>query len=705
MLFYKLMKRFFLSIPILFLLAGLFQNNLMATSADSLRHEIRETNHDTTRIKILFRLGNLFVDGPSDSLLFYYQNALQIIHQNLKSFPEKENSMDDVLYITFKHLELRASIELGIEYFYRSNYDLALEYYFAAADVANAIDDASHLSECYGEIGIVYKNQGKYDLALEYHQKAIEIGYTLSEPDWVAICNNNIGNIYKAKGFYSIAIDYYLKALQTFEDMNQARRVATCLHSIGTLFFEQQNYQKALEYYRRGLEITHQTGDRIRELNLKMAIGNTLAVMGQSKPAKKNYFEALQIYDSTGYLHGLDDCYKLIGIAFLDEQNYDSASMYFEKALAISLDENDLTNMAEIYGKLGLVFMNHRNYNKALEVLGKSDSLAKNIGAPALVMDAANNLYHLYHEMGNSTKALNYYVCYAAMKDSLFKDTQYRAITEMEVKYESVKSEKDIAVLTQKTKVQQLIISRRNRLLWSVAIFFVMLIAGGYFYYQNRRLKAVQKASELENRLLRAQMNPHFIFNALIAIQGFIYEKNPVEAGDFLAKFADLIRLTLENSRTEFVSLDKEIGMLNVYLELQQLRYEGKFDFKIEMDDKLDPESLKIPPMLAQPFIENAVEHGIRHKVDKGLVKVGFKKIDKIIQVTVEDDGVGREVAMKFRKKDKPQSLAISITRERLEILTKKHRQKYTMQITDLKDANCEPCGTKVELTMPAEEG
>ncbi len=699
------MKRFYQSIPIFLLLLTIFQNNLVAASADSLRNDLHNATHDTTRVKIFFQLGNLFVDGPSDSLLFYYQNALKIIHQNLKSFPNKETDTNDPLYIAYKSLELRASIELGIEYFFRSDYDKALEYYFAAADVATAIDDVSHLSECYGEIGIVYKNQGKYDQALEYHQKAIEIGYTLNEPDWVAICNNNIGNIYKAKGFYSIAIDYYLKALHTFEEMNQARRVATCLHSIGTLFFEQQNYLKAMEYFNKALKIALQTGDRIREINLKMAIGNTLAVMGQSKPAKKNYFEALQIYDSTGYLHGLDDCYKLIGIACLNEQNTDSAGMYFEKALAISLDENDLTNMAEIFGKQGLVFMNRRNYNKALEVLGKSDSLALSIGVPALVMDAANNLYRLHQEMGNTEEALKYYVRYANMKDSLFKDAQYRAITEMEVKYESVKSEKDIVVLKQKTKVQELIISRRNRLLWSVAIIFLVLIAGGYFYYQNRRLKAVQKSSELENRLLRAQMNPHFIFNSLIAIQGFIYEKNPVEAGDFLAKFADLIRLTLENSRTEFVSLDKEMGMLNVYLELQQLRYEGKFDFEIDFDENLDPENIKIPPMLAQPFIENAVEHGMRHKAEKGCIKVLFQKANKNVRVIVEDDGVGREVAMRFRKKDKPKSLAISITRERLEVLAKKYRQKYTVQITDLIDADHQPCGTKVELTMPVEEG
>jgi len=669
--------------------------------ADSLRKVFSISTHDTSRVKTLFALGNRFIDGPSDSLLFYYHEALQIINKNIGAIDAGSGSTS---LNKFKALQLRALIELGIEYFYRSDYEKALEYYFAAADVATAIGDVSHLSECYGEIGIVYKNQGKYDEALEYHQKAIEIGYTLNEPDWVAICNNNIGNIYKAKGFYSIAIEYFLKALHTFEEMDQPRRVATCTHSVGTLFFEQQNYHKAMEYYERALEIALLTGDRIRELNLKMAIGNTLAVMGQSKLAKENYFEALQIYDSTGYQHGLDDCYKLLGIILLEEQNTDSAAMYFEKAFKISLAENDMTNLAEIYGKQGMVYLNQGNYNLARAVLNKSDSLAIELGAPALLMEASNNLYHLHQTMGNSDDALKYYVRYATMKDSLFKDAQYRAITEMEYKYDTEKKEQNIALLTEQNKVQELVISRRNRLLWSAAAILIFVIAGGYFYYQNRRLKAVQKASELENRLLRAQMNPHFIFNSLIAIQGFIYERNPVEAGDYLAKFADLVRLTLENSRSEFVLLQKEIGMLRVYLELQQLRYDGKFDFKIEIDDNIDPDRIKIPPMLAQPFIENAVEHGIRHKAEKGFIKIKLKLTGKNISVSVEDDGVGRENALKLRKTDKPKSLALSITRERLLVLSKKYRRRFDFKITDLFDSENQPCGTRVEFTMPVED-
>ena len=154
--------------------------------------------------------------------------------------------------------------------------------------------------------------------------------------------------------------------------------------------------------------------------------------------------------------------------------------------------------------------------------------------------------------------------------------------------------------------------SRRNRLFYSMLIVVALIFIIGYILFRNSRLKAKHKSVDLEQKLLRSQMNPHFIFNSLIAIQSYIYKKDPVQAGDFLAKFADLVRIILEASRVEFVKLTKEIKMLNLYFELQNLRFENKFEYKIEVSDDIDAENISIPPMLAQPFIENAIEHGIR---------------------------------------------------------------------------------------------
>lgn len=696
------MKRNLLCALALLLFASLTVTGAKLAETDSLRRELVEAAHDTGRVKALFGLGNRFVDGPSDSLLFFYHRALQLIDENISALSENQNS--DKTLKTFRQLRLRALIELGIEYFFRSEYDKALGYYSAAAEQANALNDRSHLSECYGELGILYKNQGKYDTALKYQQKALEIGLTLGEPDWVAICNNNIGNIYKARGYYAVALDYYLKALKTFEDMNQPRRVAACMHSVGDLLFQQENYEKALEYFEKTLKLAQTQGDRLRESNMYMAIGNVRSRENQPDAARQNYLRALEIYDSLGYRHKLDDCYRWIGNTWLTQGNVAQAENYYREALNFSDQEGDQTGRAETLNQLGQVFIQKKDYTQARKLIGESLEMAQQLQAPTIAMAAYHNLYKTDTASGRSGQALDHYIQYASIKDSLFRAEQFRVITDMEFKYETGRKEQDIALLTEQTRVQELKIDRRNRMLWMVAAFFVLVLGSGYFFYQNRRLKAVHRASELQNRLLRSQMNPHFIFNALIAIQGFIYEKKPVEAGDFLARFADLVRLTLENSRTGFVALQKEIGMIRVYLELQRLRFDEQFDFELEIDPALDAENIMIPPMLAQPFIENAVEHGIRNKPEKGFIRVAISGNEYKIEMIVEDDGIGREAAQKFRKPGKPGSLATSITSERLKVLGRKYHQKFLFEIEDLKDENNNPAGTRVRVQMPAEK-
>jgi LytS/YehU family sensor histidine kinase len=301
----------------------------------------------------------------------------------------------------------------------------------------------------------------------------------------------------------------------------------------------------------------------------------------------------------------------------------------------------------------------------------------------------------------NTAKTLEYFRLYSEMKDSLFIDEQYRAITEMDIKYQSEKKEQDIALLTEQNKVQELMISRRSRMIMAIAIVFLFSIIIGYYLLINTRLKARHKAVELENRLLRSQMNPHFIFNSLIAIQSYIYQKDPITAGDYLSKFAELVRTTLENSRVEFVLLEKELKMLEIYLQLQQLRFENKFSFTIEKDESIDVEAVRIPPMLTQPFIENAVEHGLRLKEDAGNIIIRFRQTEKDIEFSIEDNGVGREFAARHKKAKHSQSMATLITRERLEVMGKKFKRKFKLDVIDLKDNDGKAVGTRVVITMP----
>ncbi len=235
------------------------------------------------------------------------------------------------------------------------------------------------------------------------------------------------------------------------------------------------------------------------------------------------------------------------------------------------------------------------------------------------------------------------------------------------------------------------------------ATIFILLIVG-YIKYREKKIKEKNKLLILEQKLFRSQMNPHFIFNSLTSIQSFIFENNPIEAGSYLSKFSDLVRSILYNSREEYISLENEIKTLTNYLEIQKLRFNNSFDYRIEVGPEIDTEWLSVPPMLAQPFIENSIEHGIRHIDSKGLIVVNLSLMEESILLTIEDNGIGIEASKKINnnKAKEHKSLAIIITKERIGILNKgKKKKSCSLQIEDIIGDNGDIIGTKVKFVIP----
>ncbi len=235
-----------------------------------------------------------------------------------------------------------------------------------------------------------------------------------------------------------------------------------------------------------------------------------------------------------------------------------------------------------------------------------------------------------------------------------------------------------------------------------LVIAVVLSIAALVFRFVFRRMQTKRKMSELKDLLLRAQINPHFIFNALGAIQGYIYKKEEKEAGKYLAEFSKLIRLILENTKQEFITLEKEIQLLEYYLSLQEQRFKTKFTFSIEVDENIDLEQTFIPPMLAQPFVENAVEHGVTQRETPGHVFIKIKFDEPHIVYIIEDDGIGRKKSMSLKKgKEIHKSYGTEITEERLNLIKRKYRFEVDYQIEDLYEDNIAK-GTRVTFKIPA---
>ena len=205
---------------------------------------------------------------------------------------------------------------------------------------------------------------------------------------------------------------------------------------------------------------------------------------------------------------------------------------------------------------------------------------------------------------------------------------------------------------------------------------------------------------EIEQRALLLQMNPHFIFNSLTSIGGLIYENKPPVAIKYLTMFSRLMRLILEYSLESAIPLSKEIELLKCYIELEQFRFEDKFDFKLTVDPKT-PLEITIPPMLIQPHIENAVLHGLTNKEGKGKLELKISYTEKAIVIEVIDDGIGREQAKAFAKESNThKSMATNITQKRLELINQNNKYPIVLDITDLKNTDGSAAGTSVKLTI-----
>ncbi len=247
--------------------------------------------------------------------------------------------------------------------------------------------------------------------------------------------------------------------------------------------------------------------------------------------------------------------------------------------------------------------------------------------------------------------------------------------------------------------------------LWFKGSVILLLLAGIYSFY-NYRMQQVRETervrSAFENKLasveltaLRSQMNPHFIFNCLNSIESYIIRNETVRASEYLNDFSRLIRLILQNSRSNYVTLSDELEALKLYMEMENLRLPDPFTYEIIMDEYLNPDIIDIPPMLLQPYVENAIWHGLRHKEGSGAIVIELKKIDGFLRCTIEDNGVGRKKSAELRsKRHQKTSMGMNITQERIDIINKAYNIKTSVRVIDLVAPEGEALGTRVELSI-----
>lgn len=223
---------------------------------------------------------------------------------------------------------------------------------------------------------------------------------------------------------------------------------------------------------------------------------------------------------------------------------------------------------------------------------------------------------------------------------------------------------------------------------------------------EKKVLQIEKQLFDIQQKALRLQMNPHFIFNSLNSIQSYILNNDVDLAVNYLGRFSQLMRLILANSRESVVPLADELKAIRHYFEIEKLRFEEKFTYSIKVDPEIDDEFTGVPPMVIQPYIENAIIHGLVHKPSPGHITIRFRQINSRMLCSIQDDGVGRARAAEIKRQSglNTKSRGMMITKERLEILNKKSTGKFSIKVIDLIDENGKPSGTRVELLITPQE-
>jgi tetratricopeptide (TPR) repeat protein len=621
----------------------------------------------------------------------------------LKGFSQFGNadSLENLVKTTKEPKKKTRQLVMLAQAYCTRDYNKAIECINMAVENASANKDSLGLANAYNLQGIIWINLGENDKAIASLDSAVTWQKRVGNKVGLASSYGNMAVLYHQLGNYKRALECNYECLSIYEKLNNKLGIAQTLSNIAGIDFMQSEFEKAEQGYKQALDIYYNIHNRFGEANTLLNLAMVSDKRGKKREAITQFNRTILIFDSLKNDEGLASAYMGLGQLFKDQGEDDKALAMFLKALSLYEIIGNNHKGTEALGSLGAVYLKKKDYDKAIEYNEKFLKEAGKMRARPYQKDAMENLAEAYAEMGNFTKAYGYQLLLSRIKDSLYNEERARQMADMKVKYETQKKDQENLALMQKNEISNLQLGRTYYLLAGSMVLIILMALFAVLYLRQNRLAAKQKNVELEQKVLRSQMNPHFIFNSLIAIQSFIYRSDPKTAGDYLSDFARLMRLILEYSREEIIPIENEVKTLDLYLKLQQLRFDNKFDFKIEVDESLSETSAGIPPMLAQPFIENSVEHGISKIERQGMIHVTFTKQDDFLKIIVTDNGPGISKTMELKKEKGHKSLATTITQERLDILNRGSKKKISLKIGDLVNADGSIGGTKIEFGVP----
>ncbi|MFX0558067.1 tetratricopeptide repeat-containing sensor histidine kinase [Maribacter sp. CXY002] len=695
---------------------------------DSLKNELAlHTRKDTTRVNLLNTLAFSHFGSDMAKTLKYLEEA---------------DAMADSIH--FRKGKARSIYIRGITEAIQSNFDQALSYYNAALKLYTTIDFKKGIANSYNAMGITYRNKGQlkkaiehfkgairieeeigsdnlsasllnlgtaneqlgnFDEAILYLKKALSIAKSEENEQRVAYSLNNLGIVYNNQGNYPLALEHHSKSLYMNEKLGDSISMAHNLSNIGSIYKIQKYYDKAMMSYQRSLGIYERINSKLGISSSLNGIGAIHEENGDYKKALDHYLDALRIGKQIGANSETPNILNNIGGIYLAFKDYNAANRYFTEAKKISLENESQETLCGAYIGLARTYANQKAYNRALSYVIKAEEISKKTGFLEYQKQASEVLSKIYNNTGNYKKALESHQQFKILNDSLFNKENVEKIAQLEYEYKYKQALDSASIRELKlTKTvmstsQDLAKSRQNYLWAVIGILIISIMFGSVVFYQKfNSIKLKNQSIITEQKLLRSQMTPHFIFNSLSVLQGMILNKEEKKSITYLSKFSKLLRIVLENSRDKVVPLIQELDAIDNYMILQNLDTDPPYDYSLVVDENIDINLFLIPPMLIQPFIENAIEHAFSVDEDHREIEVHLTFKNKKLSCTITDNGIGID-AISNKPNTKKKSLATTITGERLRLLAKDFNVPSGITIEDRK--NYQKQGTQVTLIIP----
>ncbi|MGL5892848.1 MAG: histidine kinase [Bacteroidia bacterium] len=341
------------------------------------------------------------------------------------------------------------------------------------------------------------------------------------------------------------------------------------------------------------------------------------------------------------------------------------------------------------------------DYEQATSAAHEVLKMSQEINFKAQISSTLNVLKEVAIKKGNYKQALIYYEQFVSIRNEINKDETLLKAQEKEYAYNLENKKRENLLLVQQNQIQQFQINKNRYLLGAFIFLLTVLLIIGYLLFRQSKIKAENLKMTTEQKLLRAQMNPHFIFNSLNSIKYFINVNQKEQADTYLSTFSKLVRNMMESSIEDSHNLKEESEMLKSYLEIEALRFNSVFTYEINIDEKLKQIVPRIPQLMIQPFVENAIWHGLLSKNgDKSLtVSFNYNSPDKISCV-IDDNGIGRKASESKRSAAKKQR-AVEFAKQRINLMRKSHKIDCKLVITDKYDDENNPTGTTVFIELP----